>query len=127
MRLGFSLQEGTKEIACAISTSAMVALERGPCAPPSEREEQFMRLRERIEACVERKYQASEFEVTPPGIVLRSIDFRGRGAIADGERGDLGHVTAIDREVQRQRLVRPAIAAIELRLCAPRSAAAGVL
>ena len=31
----------------------------------------------RIEACVERKYQATEFEGTPPGIVLRSIDFRG--------------------------------------------------
>jgi hypothetical protein len=26
---------------------------------------------------VERKYQATEFEGTPPGIVLRSIDFRG--------------------------------------------------
>ncbi|UPK35462.1 DUF1488 domain-containing protein [Bradyrhizobium sp. 186] len=73
----FSMQDGTKEIACAISTSAMDDLERGPRARPNEREAQFARLRERIEACVERKYQATEFEGTPPGIVLRSIDFRG--------------------------------------------------
>ena len=73
----FSLQDGTREIACAISTSAMDDLERGPRARPSEREAQFTRLSERIEACVARKYQATEFEGTPPGIVLRSIDFRG--------------------------------------------------
>lgn len=73
----FSMQDGTREIPCAISTSAMDDLERGPRARPNEREEQFMRLRERIEACAGRKYQATEFEGTPPGIVLRSIDFRG--------------------------------------------------
>ncbi len=73
----FSMHDQGKEIACAISTSAMDDLERGPRARPSEREDQFMRLRERIEACAGRKYQATEFEGTPPGIVLRSIDFRG--------------------------------------------------
>ena len=72
----FSMQDGPREIPCAISTSAMDDLDRGPRARPSEREAQFIRLRERIEACVERKYQATEFEGTPPGIVLRSIDFR---------------------------------------------------
>ncbi|MET4220969.1 hypothetical protein ACVWWG_003401 [Bradyrhizobium sp. LB7.2] len=46
-------------------------------ARPAEREAQLVRLRECIEACAERKYQATEFEGTPPGIVLRSIDFRG--------------------------------------------------
>ena len=50
-------------------------LERG--ARPAEREAQFMRLHNCIEACAGRKYQATEFEGTPPGIVLRSIDFRG--------------------------------------------------
>jgi hypothetical protein len=35
-----------------------------------------MRLRERIEACAAGKYQATEFEGSPPGIILRSIDFR---------------------------------------------------
>lgn len=73
----FSMQDGAREIPCAISTSAMDDLERGPRARPNEREEQFMRLRDRIEACAGRKYQATEFEGTPPGIVLRSIDFRG--------------------------------------------------
>jgi hypothetical protein len=43
---------------------------------PSEREAQFMRLRDRIEACADRKFVAMEFEGTPPGIVLRSMDFR---------------------------------------------------
>ena len=47
----FSMQDGAKEIACAISTSAMDDLERGPRARPSEREAQFTRLRDRIEAC----------------------------------------------------------------------------
>ncbi|MGY4500209.1 hypothetical protein ACVWYH_004140 [Bradyrhizobium sp. GM24.11] len=71
------MQDGAREVTCEISTSAMDDLERGPRARPNEREEQFMRLRERIEACAGRKYQATEFEGTPPGIVLRSIDFRG--------------------------------------------------
>ena len=73
----FSMQDGDTEIACAISTSAMDDLERGPRARPNQREDQFMRLRERIEARAAGKYQATEFEGTPPGIVLRSIDFRG--------------------------------------------------
>ena len=73
----FSMQDGPHEVPCAISTSAMDDLERGPRARPNEREAQFIRLRERIEACAGRKYQATEFEGTPPGIVLRSIDFRG--------------------------------------------------
>jgi hypothetical protein len=43
---------------------------------PDQREEQFMRLRDRIEQCASRKFIAREFEGTPLGIVLRSIDFR---------------------------------------------------
>jgi len=34
------------------------------------------RLRDRIEARAVSKYSAAEFEGTPPGIVLRGIDFR---------------------------------------------------
>ncbi|MBR0785592.1 DUF1488 domain-containing protein [Bradyrhizobium iriomotense] len=73
----FLMQDGAKEIPCAISTSAMDDLERGPKARPEHREAQFTRLRDRIEACAASKYRACEFEGTPPGIVLRSIDFRG--------------------------------------------------
>jgi hypothetical protein len=72
----FSMLDGEAEIRCAISTSAMDELEGGVRARADQRETQFMRLRERIEACADGKYRASEFEGAPPGIILRSIDFR---------------------------------------------------
>ena len=72
----FSMLDGEKEIACAISTSAMDELEGVVRARAGEREAQFMRLRERIEVCADGKYQASELEGNPSGIILRSIDFR---------------------------------------------------
>lgn len=72
----FSMLDGEKEIPCAISTSAMDDMEGVGRARANQREAQFMRLRERIEACADGKYQATEFEGTPPGIILRSIDFR---------------------------------------------------
>jgi len=76
MVVQFSMRDGEKVVPCAISTSAMDELERPARAPPDQRETQFMRLRERIEACATGKYLASEFEGAPPGIILRSIDFR---------------------------------------------------
>ena len=51
-------------------------LEHVPRTPPDQREEQFVRLRDRIEQCASRKFLAREFEGTPPGIIVRSIDFR---------------------------------------------------
>jgi uncharacterized protein DUF1488 len=72
----FSMLDGQKEIPCAISISAMDQLEGTARARASQREAQFVRLREQIEACADGKYRATEFEGTPPGIVLRSIDFR---------------------------------------------------
>jgi uncharacterized protein DUF1488 len=72
----FSMLDGKKEIPCAISISAMDELEGVVRAKASQREEQFIRLREQIESCADGKYRATEFEGTPPGIVLRSIDFR---------------------------------------------------
>jgi hypothetical protein len=74
MVVQFSMLDGQKEVSCAISTSAMDELDGVVRA--SQRETQFMRLRECIEDCAAGKYQASEFEGTPPGIILRSIDFR---------------------------------------------------
>ena len=53
----FSMQDGAKEIPCAISTSAMDDLERGPQTRSHEREAQFTRLRDRIEARAASKYQ----------------------------------------------------------------------
>jgi hypothetical protein len=72
----FSMIDGQKEIPCAISTSAMDGLESLSRSKPNEREAQFMRLRDRIEECAVRKILAMEFEGTPPGVILRGIDFR---------------------------------------------------
>jgi hypothetical protein len=72
----FSMMDGAREVACAVSSSAMDDLERGPRAKPEQREEQFLRLRGRIEQCASKKFEAREFEGTPPGIILRSVDFR---------------------------------------------------
>ncbi|MBR0706285.1 MULTISPECIES: DUF1488 family protein [Bradyrhizobium] len=71
----FSMRDGGKEIPCAISTSAMDYLERGPQVRPEHREAQFLRLRDRIEARAAGKYRAAELEGNPRGIVLRGIDF----------------------------------------------------
>jgi hypothetical protein len=72
----FSMIDGQKEIPCAISTSALDDLESLARSKPDEREAQFMRLRDRIEERAAHKFLAKEFEGTPPGIILRSIDFR---------------------------------------------------
>jgi len=47
-----------------------------PRTPADRREEQFSRLRDRIEACASRKFEKREFEGSPPGIIVRGIDFR---------------------------------------------------
>jgi hypothetical protein len=75
----FSMIDGQTEIQCAISTSALddlENLENLARSKPDEREAQFMRLRDRIEERADRKFVAREFEGTPPGIILRSLDFR---------------------------------------------------
>ena len=76
MVLKFSMLDGAREVPCAVSGSAMDDLERVPRTAPEQREQQFLRLRDRIEQCASRKFQAREFEGTPPGLILRSIDFR---------------------------------------------------
>jgi hypothetical protein len=73
----FSMLDGVREIPCAVSTSAMDDLEHVSRTAPEQREQQFARLRDRIEQCVARKFLAQEFEGAPPGIILRGIDFRG--------------------------------------------------
>jgi hypothetical protein len=77
MVLLFSMIDGSAEVPCAISASAMDDLDHVKRTPPERREEQFLRLRDRIEQCASRKFLAREFEGNPAGIILRSIDFRG--------------------------------------------------
>lgn len=72
----FSMMDGETEVPCTISNHAMDQMERVPWTKDDQREEQFLRLRDRIERCASRKFMDRAFEGTPPGIVLRTIDFR---------------------------------------------------
>ena len=72
----FTMKNDEANVACAISTDAMDQLEGSSRTPPAQREQQFMRLRDRIEARAARKFSDVELEGNPPGIILRAIDFR---------------------------------------------------
>lgn len=72
----FSVMNEQTEISCAISTAAMDDIEGTKSTKPEQREAQYMRLRAKIDARAGAKVLATEFEGHPPGIVLRSIDFR---------------------------------------------------
>ena len=72
----FTMKNDEANVACAISTDAMDQLEGSSRTPPAQREQQFIRLRDRIEASAARKFSDVELEGNPPGVILRAIDFR---------------------------------------------------
>ena len=72
----FSMMNGKVEIPCAISTEALDSLEKSRRIAPAQRAAQFERLRDHIEDCAIRKFEMSEFEGKPPGLILRTTDFR---------------------------------------------------
>ena len=72
----FSMRDGDNEIPCAVSNHAMDQMEQVPWTKDDLREEQFLRLRDRIEQCASRKFGNGALEGNPRGIILRSIDFR---------------------------------------------------
>ena len=72
----FTMKNDQATVACAISTDAMDQLEGSSRTPPAQREQQFLRLRDRIEARAARKFSDAELEGNPPGVILRAIDFR---------------------------------------------------
>lgn len=72
----FSMMNDEVEVPCAISTDALDSLEKSGRIAPAQRAAQFERLRDRIEDCAIRKFQLSEFEGKPPGLILRTTDFR---------------------------------------------------
>jgi hypothetical protein len=73
----FTMMNDQAEISCAISTDAMDQLEGSRSrTSPAQREQQFLRLRDRIEARASRKFADLELEGHPPGVVLRGLDFR---------------------------------------------------
>ena len=72
----FTMKNDQANVACAVSTDAMDQLEGTSRTQPGQREQQFMRLRERIEERAARKFSDVELEGNPPGVILRAIDFR---------------------------------------------------
>ena len=72
----FSMMNDEVEVPCAISTDALDSLEKSGRIAPAQRAAQFERLRDRIEDCAIRKFQMSEFEGKPPGLILRTTNFR---------------------------------------------------
>jgi Protein of unknown function (DUF1488) len=72
----FTMKNDEASVACAISTDAMDQIEGSSRTPPAQREQQFLRLRDRIEERAARKFSDVELEGNPPGVILRAIDFR---------------------------------------------------
>jgi hypothetical protein len=72
----FTMMNDQTEVPCAVSSAAMDHLDGSTGAKPDQREEQFLRLRDRIEERAARKFLDVEREGNPPGVVLRSLDFR---------------------------------------------------
>jgi hypothetical protein len=75
MIVRFTLLDDDVVVPCSISTPAIDILDDRATPTADQREAQFMRLRERIEAQAATKILKREFEGTPRGVVLRSIDF----------------------------------------------------
>jgi len=76
MGVRFTMKNDQASVACASATDAMDQLEGTSRTQPAQREQQFMRLRDRIEARAARKFSDVELEGNPPGVILRAIDFR---------------------------------------------------
>jgi hypothetical protein len=74
MVLEFTMLNEGKVIPCAISTAAMDDLEGRRDVKPEQRADQFVRLREVIEARASRKFFEEPGHADRP-VVLRSVDF----------------------------------------------------
>jgi Protein of unknown function (DUF1488) len=72
----FTMKNDQATVPCAVSTDAMDQLEGTSRTQPAQREQQFLRLRDRIEERAARKFSDVELEGNPPGVILRAIDFR---------------------------------------------------
>jgi len=64
------------EVSCAITSVGDDDLERGVKAKPDQREAQYCGCATGSNNVRSRKFEAQEFEGTPPGVILRSLDFR---------------------------------------------------
>ena len=68
--------DGSRQPSANELAGAMDQPEGSSRTPPAQREQQFLRLRDRIEARAARKFSDVELEGNPPGVILRAIDFR---------------------------------------------------
>jgi hypothetical protein len=73
----FVTVDGLSEVRCGVSDAAMDDAEHVKNVRANQREEQFDRLKDRIWACVDRKYFAGEFEAAGH-IMMRSTDLTPR-------------------------------------------------
>ena len=62
----FSMVDGAREIPCAVSASAMDEIEHVSRTAPDQREQQFLRLRDRIEQCASRNFSLASSKVILP-------------------------------------------------------------
>jgi Protein of unknown function (DUF1488) len=76
MVMQFSMMDGDNEVSCAVSNQAMDEMDHVAWTAPEQREEQFLRWRDRIEQRASAKFLAGAMEGNPRGIILRSLDFR---------------------------------------------------
>ncbi len=72
----FTMKNDEAIVACAVSTEAMDQLEGTSGIQPHQREQQFLRLRQQIEDRAAQKFSEAHLEGNPPGVILRTIDFR---------------------------------------------------
>jgi hypothetical protein len=75
MVVEFTMMNGDAVVRCAVSTSAMDAMDMPFKATTAQREEQFARLRGRIEQRMQEKFRPGEFEGQRAELILRGIDF----------------------------------------------------
>jgi hypothetical protein len=76
MVVEFTMFDDELKVPCAVTTAAMDDLEGTTATKPEQRQDQFLRLRDRIEECAAQKFLDAAREGNPPGVILRSIDFR---------------------------------------------------
>jgi hypothetical protein len=73
------LFDGDKEIQCAVSETAMDDAEHARDVQPSQREDQFRRLKDHIVNCASRKFFAAQFERgVDPRIMVKTTDLTPR-------------------------------------------------
>jgi hypothetical protein len=75
----FDMRDGDKSVQCGVSDEAMDDAEPGSEVKAYDRDAQFVRLKDRILECANRKYYAGELEEAEPRILIRRYNSLPRG------------------------------------------------